>query len=216
MSAARNRQATFQRLRIDPERPDPRKLQPVVAALQSGEVILYPTDTGYAFGCALTSSRGIAALRKLKGIHAKHAKPLTMLVESLNDMGRYGHMNNAAFRVVRRLLPGPYTVVLRATSDVPRAMKNRASEVGMRLPDHPVCQQLVSLLGEPLLTGSVTPGEAPPELEEPEELELRYAREVALMLDGGHLWPEPSTVLRFDEAGDIEVLRAGQGPLPDW
>ncbi len=214
MSAASKQ--TFARLRVDPDRPDPRKLAPAVEALRRGEVIIYPTDTGYAFGCALSSAKGIDALRRLKGLPPKHAKPLTMLVESLNDMGRYGNMSNQAFRVVRRLLPGPYTVVLRATSDVPRAMKNRAHEVGMRLPDHKICSMLVEQLGEPLLTGSVTPGEEPPELEEPEDLERRYAREVALIIDGGYIWPEPSTVLRFDESGDIEVLRAGQGAVPDW
>lgn len=206
----------FQRLRIDPERPDPRKLSPAVEALQRGAVIIYPTDTGYAFGCALSSNKGISTLRKLKGIHAKHAKPLTMLVETLNDMGRYGVMPNTAFRVVRRLLPGPYTMVLRATSDVPRAMKNRTGEVGMRLPDHKVCNLLVEHLGEPLLTGSVTPGEDSPELEDPAELEARYNRDIGLMIDGGHIWPEPSTVLRFDERGDIEVLREGQGEIPNW
>ncbi|MFV8751698.1 L-threonylcarbamoyladenylate synthase [Nannocystaceae bacterium ST9] len=124
-------------------------------------------------------------------------------------------MHNTAFRVVRRLLPGPYTytytMVLKATSDVPRAMKNRAQEVGVRLPNHKICNMLVDLLGEPLLTGSITPGEVEPELEDPEELEERYSREVTVMIDGGHVWPEPSTVLRFDENGDIEVLRVGKG-----
>jgi tRNA threonylcarbamoyl adenosine modification protein (Sua5/YciO/YrdC/YwlC family) len=214
MSAAPKQ--TFARLRVDPDRPDPRKLLPGVEALRRGEVIIYPTDTGYAFGCALSSSRGIDALRRLKGLPPKHPKPLTMLVENLNDIGRYGSMSNQTFRVVRRLLPGPYTIVLRATSDVPRAMKNRAHEVGMRLPDNKICEMLVEQLGEPLLTGSVTPGEDAPELEEPEELERRYARDVALIIDGGHIWPEPSTVLRFDENGDIEVLRVGQGAVPDW
>jgi tRNA threonylcarbamoyl adenosine modification protein (Sua5/YciO/YrdC/YwlC family) len=214
MSAAR--QQTFARLRIDPERPDPRKLVPAVEALRRGEVIIYPTDTGYAFGCALSSSKGISTLRELKGIHEKHQKPLTMLVQSLNDIGRYGVMSNTAFRVVRRLLPGPYTMVLRATSDVPRAMKNRAHEVGVRLPDHKVCTLLVEGLGEPLLTGSVTAGEDAPELEEPEDFERRWAHRVALIIDGGHIWPEPSTVLRFDEDGNIEVLRVGQGAVPDW
>lgn len=203
----------MQRLRIDALRPDPRKLQPALDGLRRGGVIIYPTDTGYAFGCALSSAKGIASLRKLKGIHPKHPKPLTMLVEDLNAIGRYGTMSNQAFRVVRRLLPGPYTIVLRATSDVPRAMKNRACEVGMRLPDHAACNMLVSLLGEPLLTGSVTSGEAIPELEETETLEALYRADVSMILDAGPLWPEPSTVLRFDGA-DIEVLREGQGQLP--
>lgn len=207
---------TFARLRIDPNHPDPRKLIPAIDALRRGEVIIYPTDTGYAFGCALSSAKGIAAIRRLKGIHKKHEKPLTMMVENLQDLGRYGLMSNSAFRVVRRLLPGPYTIVLRASSDVPRVMRNRAHEVGMRLPDHQLCAMLVEFLGEPLLTGSVSSGEAEPQLEEPEDLELRYAREVGLIIDAGYLWPEPSTVLRFDASGDIEVLRVGQGPVPDW
>jgi tRNA threonylcarbamoyl adenosine modification protein (Sua5/YciO/YrdC/YwlC family) len=124
-------------------------------------------------------------------------------------------MSNEAFRYVRRLLPGPYTMVLRATSDVPRAMKNRDHEVGMRFPAHPVCTMLVELLGEPLLTGSVSNGDEQPELEEPELLERGLPPEVEIVVDVGPLWPDPSTVLRFTE-NEIEVLREGQGPLPDW
>ncbi len=201
------------RLRIHPDRPAPRKLAPAVDALRKGEVIIYPTDTGYAFGCAMSSNRGISALRKLKGIHDKHHKPLTMLVNELSQIGRYGHMGNQHFRIVRRLLPGPYTIILPATQDIPRSMKNRNHEVGLRMPNHAVCTMLVELLEEPLLTGSVTPAEEEPGLEEPEDLEPRYGREVTAVIDVGPLWPEPSTVLRlFDD--QIEVLREGQGPLP--
>ena len=95
------------RIRVNADRPDPRKLAPAVDELRRGRVIIYPTDTGYAFGCALSSRRGIAALRRLKGIHERHEKPLTMLVADLGDLGRYGYKRNRAFRVVRRLLPGP-------------------------------------------------------------------------------------------------------------
>ena len=118
----------MERIRIDPDRPDPRRLAPAIDALRRGLVIVYPTDTGYAFGCALSSSKGIARLRKLKGIDKKHKKPLTMLVRELSEMGRYGFMSNTAFRTVRRLLPGPYTMIVHASSDVPRAMKNRNAE----------------------------------------------------------------------------------------
>jgi tRNA threonylcarbamoyl adenosine modification protein (Sua5/YciO/YrdC/YwlC family) len=203
------------RVYVEAERPNPRHLAPAIEALRRGRVIVYPTDTGYAFGCALSSSKGIATLRRIKGIDAKHKKPLTMMVNELSDVGRYGYMSNEAFRYVRRMLPGPYTMVLRATSDVPRAMKNRDHEVGMRLPDHAVCRMLVDLLGEPLLTGSVTAGENEPELEEPELLERQLPPEVEVVIDAGPLWPDPSTVLRFSDS-EIEVLREGQGPLPDW
>lgn len=200
-------------VRIDVERPAPRALQPAIAALRDDGVVIYPTDTGYAFGCALSSARGIATLRRLKGFGDKHPKPLTMLVRDLAEVARYGHVGNQVFRLLRRLLPGPYTFVLRATSEVPRAMRNRNHEVGLRVPDHPVCRMLVELLDEPLLTGSVSPAEDEPALEDPDEYERRYARDVAVIVDGGALMPDPSTVLKLvDDV--VEVLREGQGALP--
>lgn len=198
-------------VRVDPARPAPRALRPVIELLRRDEVVIYPTDTGYAFGCALSSVKGIHRLRKLKGVSDR--KPLTMLVNDISDIGRYGHLGNRTFRVVRRILPGPYTVVLRATSQVPRAMKNRAREVGMRMPDHPVCRLLVELLGEPLLTGSVTGADEEFELEDPDELEPRYGSEVRAVIDGGPLWPDPSTVLQIVD-DELVVLREGQGEIP--
>ena len=202
------------RLHIEPERPNPRKLQPAVDALRRGQVIVYPTDTGYAFGCALSSAKGIATIRKLKGLDEKSHKPLTMIVKDLAEVGRYGVMSNSHFRLIRRLLPGPFTLVLKAASDVPRSMYNRNHEVGIRIPDHVVANLLVAELGEPLLTGSVTPyDDNLPELEDPETYEHRHAREVAAVVDVGPLWPDPSTVLRFVD-GEVEVLRQGKGELP--
>lgn len=206
---------TAMRLRIDADRPAPRKIEPAVQALRRGQVVIYPTDTGYCFGCAMSSKRGIATLRRLKGIDEKHNKPLTMLVNELSDIGKYTHMSNSMFRMVRRMLPGPYTMVLRASSDVPRTMKNKHNEVGIRIPDHALCKMLVEMLEEPLLTGSVTPGEETPELEDPEIYLERFKVDVQLVLDTGPLWPDPSTVLRLTEEDTIEVLRAGQGELPD-
>jgi tRNA threonylcarbamoyl adenosine modification protein (Sua5/YciO/YrdC/YwlC family) len=201
-------------VRIDAERPAPRRLMPVVEALRRDEVVIYPTDTGYAFGCALSSPKGIAALRRLKGIDERHRKPLSMLVRDLAEVGKYGHVDNQTFRVIRRLLPGPYTMILRATSDVPRGMRNRNHEVGLRFPDHRVCQMLLDLLGEPLLTGSVTAAEAGEfELEDPEEFERRFGPAVEVIIDGGPMWPEPSTVLDMT-SGHVEVLREGQGSIP--
>jgi tRNA threonylcarbamoyl adenosine modification protein (Sua5/YciO/YrdC/YwlC family) len=200
-------------LRIDALRPAPRSLRQAIDALRDHEVVIYPTDTGYAFGCMLSSARGIERLRRLKGIPEKHAKPLSMMVKDLAEVARYGHVGNQAFRVIRRLLPGPYTLVLRATNDVPRGMKNRHHEVGVRVPAHPVCTMLVEMLEQPLLTGSVTPSDSEFRLEDPEELEQTFARDVRVVIDGGPTWPDPSTVLRLVD-DTIEVLREGQGPVP--
>jgi tRNA threonylcarbamoyl adenosine modification protein (Sua5/YciO/YrdC/YwlC family) len=199
------------RVHVDPERPNPRHLQPAVDALKRGQVILYPTDTGYAFGCALSSVKGIAIIRRLKGLDERSPKPLTMIVNDLAEIGRYGVMSTSQFRLIRRLLPGPYTLILKASGDVPRTMHNRHHEVGLRMPKHKIACMLLVELGEPLLTGSVTPSdEEAPTLEEAEELEHRHARDLAVVVDVGPLWPDPSTVLRLID-DEVELLRQGQG-----
>jgi tRNA threonylcarbamoyl adenosine modification protein (Sua5/YciO/YrdC/YwlC family) len=202
------------RVRVHIDRPAPRKLLPAVEALGKGEVIIYPTDTGYAFGCALSSAKGIAKLRRLKDFDEKSRKPLALMVNELADLGTYGVMDNRIFRMARRILPGAYTIVLRASVAIPRAMKNRDHEIGLRMPDNAVCRMLVELAGEPLLVGSVSPAEEESELEDPELLETRYHADVAVVIDAGPLWPDPSTVLRASRE-EIEVLREGQGPVPD-
>ncbi len=202
------------RVRVDPNRPAPRKLAPAVQAMQRDHVILYPTDSGYAFGCALSSRKGIAGIRSLKGFDARSRKPLSMLVNELSDFGHYSIMDTSVFRTVRRILPGAYTIVLEASVDVPRDMRNRNGEIGLRMPDLPICRMLVELLGEPIVTGSLTAGEDEPELEDPEELERVYRGRVEVVVDGGPMWPEPSTILQVEGHG-LTVSRVGKGPIPE-
>lgn len=202
------------RLRIDPERPAPRKLEAAIDALRRDRVILYPTDTGYAFGCAFSSRKGASALRRLKGFDERSRKPLSMIVRELSDFGLYGVMETSVFRTVRRILPGPYTIVLRASTEVPRDMRDREGEIGLRIPDSPICRMLVERLGEPIWTGSVTPAEEEPRIEDPEALERIHRGSVEVVIDGGPLWPEPSTVLR-GIGRELEVLREGKGAVPE-
>jgi tRNA threonylcarbamoyl adenosine modification protein (Sua5/YciO/YrdC/YwlC family) len=202
------------RLYLHMDRPVPRKIQPAIDALRRDHVVICPTDTGYAFACALSSAKGITKLRKLKEFDERSRKPLALMVNELADLGKFGVLDNRTFRMARRILPGPYTIVLRASVDVPRAMKNRDHEIGLRIPDNAVCRMLVEMMGEPLLVGSVHPAEMDPEMEDPDILESRYAGEVECVIDAGPLWPDPSTVLRAGR-DEIEVLREGQGPIPD-
>jgi tRNA threonylcarbamoyl adenosine modification protein (Sua5/YciO/YrdC/YwlC family) len=202
------------RIYSDIERPAPRKLEPAIEALRRGEVIIYPTDTGYAFGCALSSAKGAATIRRIKKVLEGAHKPLSMLVNELGEISTYASMGNRVFRAMRRLLPGPYTLVLYASQGIPKTAKNRDREVGIRMPDHAICRMLVDLLGEPLLSGSVSAADEEACMEHADELEKRYGRDVALVIDAGPLWPDPSTVLRG--SGDrLEVLREGQGAIPD-
>ena len=202
------------RLRIDPERPAPRKLEKAIEALRRDQVILYPTDTGYAFGCALSSRKAISQIRVLKGFDERSRKPLAMLVNELSDFGRYAIMPTSVFRTVRRILPGAYTVVLEASAEVPREMRNRDGEIGLRMPDLAVCRMLVELLGEPLVSGSVTAGEEEPALEDPEDLERVYRGRIEVVIDAGPLWPEPSTILQA-RGIEFEITRVGKGPVPE-
>ncbi|MEZ4281684.1 MAG: L-threonylcarbamoyladenylate synthase [Myxococcota bacterium] len=201
------------RLRIDPERPAPRKLEQATLALRRDQVILYPTDTGYAFGCALSSRKAIAQIRILKGHDERSRKPLAMIVNELSDFGRYAIMPTSVFRTVRRILPGAYTVILEASAEVPREMRNRDGEIGLRMPDLAVCRMLVDLLGEPLVSGSVTSGDEEPALEDPEELERLYRGRIEVVIDVGPLWPEPSTILQA-RGSEFEITRVGKGPVP--
>jgi tRNA threonylcarbamoyl adenosine modification protein (Sua5/YciO/YrdC/YwlC family) len=202
------------RVRVDPDRPAPRKLAPAIEALRRDRVILYPTDTGYAFGCALSSRKGINAIRTLKGHDERSRKPLSMLVNELSDFGRYSIMGTSVFRTVRRILPGAYTIILEASGDVPRDMRNRHGEIGLRMPDMPLCRMLVELLGEPVVTGSITAGEDEPALEDPEEFERLFRGRVEVVVDGGVMWPEPSTILQATD-NELEVTRVGKGAVPE-
>ena len=202
------------RLRIDPERPAPRKLERAIEALRRDQVILYPTDTGYAFGCALSSRKAISQIRLLKGFDERSRKPLAMLVNELSDFGRYAIMPTSVFRTVRRILPGAYTVILEASAEVPREMRNRDGEIGLRMPDLAVCRMLVELLGEPLVSGSVTAGDEEPALEDPEDLERIYRGRIEVVIDAGPLWPEPSTILQA-RGIEFEITRVGKGPVPE-
>lgn len=202
------------RLRIDPERPAPRKLEKAIEAMRRDQVILYPTDTGYAFGCALSSRKAIAQIRVLKGFDERSRKPLAMLVNELSDFGRYAIMPTSVFRTVRRILPGAYTVILEASAEVPREMRNRDGEIGLRMPDLAVCRMLVDLLGEPLVSGSVTAGDDEAALEDPEELERIYRGRIEVVIDVGPLWPEPSTILQA-RGIEFEITRVGKGPVPE-
>lgn len=201
------------RLRIDPERPAPRKLAKAIEALRRDQVILYPTDSGYAFGGALSSRKAIGLIRTLKGYDQRSRKPLSMLVNELSDFGHYAIMRTSVFRTVRRILPGAFTIVLEASAEVPRDMRNRFGEIGLRMPDSPLCRMLVDELGEPIVTGSLTAGEEEPALEDPEEFERFYRGRVDVLVDGGPMWPEPTTILQAQD-NELEVTRVGKGALP--
>jgi tRNA threonylcarbamoyl adenosine modification protein (Sua5/YciO/YrdC/YwlC family) len=138
---------------VHPENPQIRRIEEIKDALQDGAVMLYPTDTVYAIGCDLNVKSAVERVRRLKQL--SNDKPLTFLCSSLSNIAQYAHVSDPAYRIMRSLIPGPYTFLLPATKLVPRLVMNpKRRTSGIRVPDHPVCQALLSALGNPIISTS--------------------------------------------------------------
>jgi tRNA threonylcarbamoyl adenosine modification protein (Sua5/YciO/YrdC/YwlC family) len=138
---------------IHPDTPQARTIEKIRDDLRGGAVMLYPTDTVYAIGCDLESKNAIQRVRQIKAL--SNDKPLTFLCPSLSDIAQYATVSDAAYRLMRRLIPGPYTFLLPATKLVPKLVMNpKRRTTGIRVPDHTICQALMAALGNPIISTS--------------------------------------------------------------
>lgn len=190
---------------VDPTNPQPRQIKRIVEGLRQGNVIAYPTDTLYGFGCNIFNSKGIKRLYQLKQRDAR--KPFSFICSDISDVSNYCQVSNFAYRIMKRHLPGPYTFVLNATRQVPTLLMTRQKTVGIRIPDNPVALAIVRELGHPLVTTSVNEsGEEP--IVDPSEIEDFFGHALDLVVDGGIVLGDPSTVISLID-DKIEVLRQG-------
>ena len=195
-------------LPINAEHPEPRKIEKAVETLKDGGVIAYPTGTVYGLGCDIMNKKAIEKVYRIKGIDRK--KPLSFLVYDLSDLARFARVDDAAYRIMKRLVPGPYTFILEATKEVPRLVLSKRNTVGIRVPDHPVALALLKGLGNPIISTSASHnGEMISNAERINEL---YGT-LDLILDAGPADNKPSTILAISENGEIEILREGAGPI---
>ena len=197
-------------LTINPDNPQPRLIEQAAAVLRGGGVICYPTDTMYGIGCDIFDQKAVKRVYQIKR-RAKD-KPFTFMCASLAGISEYGHVGNAAYRIMRKCLPGPYTFVLSGTKLAPKIMLTRQKTVGIRVPDNAICLALIAALGNPLLNTSA-------KMEDEEEArrvgtafeaEELFGKQVDLVIDGGEILPEPSTVVSLLE-DPPSVLREGKG-----
>jgi tRNA threonylcarbamoyl adenosine modification protein (Sua5/YciO/YrdC/YwlC family) len=193
---------------INPDYPEPRKVRRAVEALEAGAIIAYPTDTVYGLGCDLTNKKAIERLYQLKGL-SRH-QPLALICPDLADIARYAHVDNQAYRLLRRLLPGPYTFILEASREVPRMVQTKRRSVGIRVPAHEVIRAIVRALGRPVLSTSAGPHDGEPYIDA-RDIAARYAG-AELVLDGGLGGTVGSTVVDLMEG---VVVREGAGPIDD-
>jgi tRNA threonylcarbamoyl adenosine modification protein (Sua5/YciO/YrdC/YwlC family) len=194
---------------VDPLHPQPRHIARAVSVVQDGGIVSYPTDTYYALGCDLFQKKALERLAALK--RRDHRKPFAFLCSDLGEVARYGIVSNENYRLMRRLLPGPYTVILEATRLTPRTSLTRQRQVGVRVPDAPVAIALVKALGRPLATTSASlPGEEP--LIDAADIQQHLGHGIDLVLDGGVILNQPSTVLDLTGPSPV-VLREGKGRI---
>lgn len=201
------------RLEIEPHEtpPPPRKIAQAAQLLHEGGVAAYPTDTVYALGCAIDSKRGAERIYRAKQMSEKHR--LAVICPDLASASIYAHFSDAAFRLARRIFPGPYTLVLPASREVPRLLLDKKRrQVGIRIPDHPIVQALVAELGRPMLTSSAIPPGQAEALSDADGVLEYFGRFVDVIIDGGPTSDAVSTVLEVTDDA-VVVLREGLGSI---
>ncbi|HVK84939.1 MAG TPA: L-threonylcarbamoyladenylate synthase [Kofleriaceae bacterium] len=191
--------------------PDPRKIEQAVAILHDGGVAAYPTDSIYALGCAIEARDAIERIYRAKNMNQKQR--LALICPNLSTASEFGLFSHTAFRLAQRIFPGPYTLVVPATHQVPRMLTHdKRRTVGIRITSHPIAQAIAESLGRPLLTTSaIVPDTGEPCRDADEVLEA-FGRHLDVVIDAEQTPAEPSTVLEVD-GEDITVIREGQGSL---
>jgi len=195
---------------LHPDNPQPRLVQQIVDAVRTEDALIaYPTDSGYALGTRMGNRDGRDRILAIRGLDDKHH--FTLMCSDFAQLGQFAQISNSVFRAIRAATPGPYTFILPATGEVPRRLLHpKKRTVGVRIPDHAVCQALLGELGEPWVTSSlILPGETEPralgwEIKE----ELDHA--VDVVVEAGETLAQPTTVVDWSE-GYPEIVRLGAG-----
>lgn len=194
---------------VHPDNPQQRLLRQACEFIHNGEVIVYPTDSGYAIGCQMEDKSALEQICRIRDIDKEHN--FTLMCRDMSELSNYARVDNTAFRLIKNNTPGPYTFILKATKEVPKRLQNpKKKTIGIRVPNNQIALQLLEELGEPLMsTTLILPGETQAEYD-PDEIREKLERQVGLIINGGYLGEQPTTVIDMSEGG-CEVLRQGSG-----
>ena len=199
---------------IHPQNPQARLIAQAAEIVRQGGVIVYPTDSSYAIGCQLNDKSALQRIQRIRDLDKNHN--FTLVCSDLSQLALYAKVDNQAFRLVKSHTPGPYTFILKATSQVPKRLAHpKRKTIGLRVPEHPITLALLEELGEPMMSCSLI-------LSDMDELDLadielireRLEKEVDLIVDGGATPLQPTTVVDLTE-GQPELVRVGGGVV-DW
>lgn len=200
-------------LKIYPENPNPRAIQQVVECLSDGGIIIYPTDTIYGIGCDIYKSKSIERVIQLQGMNKKKTA-LSFICFDLSHVTEFTRpLDNNIFKIMKKALPGPYTFILEANSNVPKLIQSNKKTVGIRIPDNNISLEIVRVLGHPILSTSVKDEDEVIEyITDPELIYEKYADKVDIVIDGGFGDNIPSTVVDCT-SGECEIIRHGKGNI---
>jgi tRNA threonylcarbamoyl adenosine modification protein (Sua5/YciO/YrdC/YwlC family) len=194
---------------IHSQNPQPRLIQQVVDVLQAGGVIAYPTDSGYALAATLGNKNGLEKIRRIRNLSKRH--DFTLMMRDLSHIGEYAQLNNSAFRLLKKILPGAYTFILKGTRDVPkRLLHKKKKTIGVRISNHGVVRALLEALDAPMMSVSLI-FEAR-EFYDIDDVRAAVDNQLELIIDGGYCPPEPTTVIDLS-TDKVEVIRLGAGDI---
>jgi tRNA threonylcarbamoyl adenosine modification protein (Sua5/YciO/YrdC/YwlC family) len=194
---------------IHPDNPQLRLIKQAAQIIDGGGIVALPTDSCYALVCHLDDKNAVERLRRIRGVDEKHH--LTLLCRDLSEIAQYARVDNRQYRVLKSATPGPYTVILEATKEVPRRLSHPSRKtIGLRVPENRIAHALLEELGQPLLgTTLILPGESDP-LTDPDEIRERLGRQIDLVIDGGACSLQPTTVIDLT-AEEPVLMRQGRG-----
>jgi len=194
-------------LRINPQNPQKRLIDKVAGILREGGVMAYPTDTIYGFGCDIFSKKAIQRIYQIK--KRNRQKPFSFICSDLKNISQYAQVTNAAYKIMKRCLPGPYTFILPGSKLVPKIMLTKRKTVGIRVPNNNISLAIVKSLDHPIISTSVglSGGEF---LTDPLQIEERFGSQIDLTIDGGILANQPSSIISLLD-DQVEIIREGLG-----
>ena len=200
-------------VRLFNENPNPREVRQVVEVLQSGGIIIYPTDTVYGLGCDITNSKAVEKIARFKGIKIEKAN-FSFICSDLSQLSDYTRpISNTVFKLMKKNLPGPFTFILEANNNVPKYFKGKKKTVGIRVPDNNIIRDIVAELGNPILSTSIHDEDEILEYTtDPELIYEKYQDFADIVIDGGYGELLPSTIVDCSK-DEIEILREGKGTL---
>ncbi|CAG4991847.1 putative protein YciO [Dyadobacter sp. CECT 9275] len=197
-------------IRIYPENPDERRLRQVVECLKDGGLVIYPTDTVYGLGCDIYNTRAVEKIARIKGIKPQK-NDFSFICYDLSHIADYARVSNSAFKVMKKVLPGPYTFILDATNNVPKLLNTNKKTVGIRVPDNNIPRLIVKQLGNPIVTTSIKDDDEVIEYStDPELIYEKFQHQVDIVIDGGYGGNIGSTIV-LANSDEFEIIREGLG-----